>query len=79
MAGRDPRETREAVLLGLGCVITSVWVIAVLVQVAFPSRVVPPEVHAVMLVLVPTLFGTAAWQSRRANGNGNGNGNGGWK
>lgn len=65
MAGRDPHETREMVLLVLGCVIVSVWVIAVLVQVASPSRVVPTEVHGVMLILVPILFGGAAWAARK--------------
>jgi len=65
VAPRDVRETREIVLLVLGCVITAVWVISVLVQIALPSRVVPAEVHAVMLLLVPILFGSAAWQARK--------------
>lgn len=65
MPDRDIRETRERVLLTLGCIIGGVWAIAVLVQVAFPNHVVPTEVHAVMLVLVPLLFGSAAWQARR--------------
>jgi hypothetical protein len=65
VAARDPHETREIVLLILGCVIVAVWVIAVLVQVAFPARVVPTEVHGVMLILVPILFGGAAWAARK--------------
>lgn len=65
VAPRDPRETREIVLLVLGCVITAVWVVSVLVQIVFPSRVVPQEVHAIMLILVPILFGGAAWQARK--------------
>lgn len=67
----NPRDRREIVLLGLGCVICGVWVIAVLVQVVFPQHVVPQEVHAVMLILIPLLFGSAALSSRK-NGNGNG-------
>lgn len=74
MAENDSREFREKVLLILGCVICAVWVIAVLVQVVFPNRVVPDAVHGVMLVLVPLLFGTAAYATRNRNGNGNGNG-----
>lgn len=65
MPSRDANAVRETVLLGLGCVIVAVWVIAVLVQVAFPKHVVPTEVHGVMLVLVPILFGGAAWAARK--------------
>ena len=71
MAGGDSGDFREKVLLILGCVICAVWVIAVLVQVAFPKHVVPTEVHGVMLVLIPLLFGGAALQAR-ASKNGNG-------
>lgn len=72
MLGRDPNELREVVLLALGCVITAVWVLGVVVQVIFPTHVLPTEVHGVMLVLVPILFGGAAWTARKQNGNGNG-------
>ena len=67
MAAGDTRERRENVLLTLGCVISGVWVVAVLVQVAFPSHPVPTEVHGVMLVLVPLLFG-GAFLTGRKNG-----------
>jgi len=69
MAANDRASLREKVLLGLGCVICGVWAVAVLVQTIAPSHKVPQEVHAIMLVLIPLLFGAAAWQSRR-NGNG---------
>lgn len=63
-------EKREKVLLGIGCVVTAVWVIAVLVQVAFPTRVVPTEVHGIMFVIASSMFGTAALSARRtSNGN----------
>ena len=59
---------RERVLLTIGCVVTGVWVVAVLVQVAFPDRVVPTEVHGIMFVIASSLFGSAAWAARKRNG-----------
>jgi hypothetical protein len=68
VSGHETREAREKILLVLGCAITSVWVFAVTVQVIFPTHVVPTEVHGVMLVLTPILFGSAAWQSHKNAG-----------
>lgn len=65
MTRRDPNEIRETVLLLLGCVICAVWVVAVLVQVVFPTHIVPTEVHGVMLILIPLLFGGAALAARK--------------
>lgn len=64
---------RERVLLGIGCVVTAVWVVAVLVQVAIPSHVVPTEVHGIMFVIASSLFGSAALSARKHEKNaGNG-------
>ncbi len=65
MAERDSRERRENVLLGAGCAIIGVWILAVIVQVMFPEHVVPPAVHGIVALLVPIMFGGAAWQSRK--------------
>lgn len=64
MSRRDPNETRETALLILGCVMCAAWVIAILVQVINPKHVVPTEVHGVILVLLPLLFG-GAWVAGR--------------
>lgn len=65
---------RERILLTIGCVVTGVWVVAVLVQVAVPSHVVPPEVHGIMFVIASSLFGSAAWAARRSEKNGSADG-----
>lgn len=70
MSGERGTSWRERVLLGIGCVVTAVWVIAVLVQVAFPSHQVPQEVHGIMFVIASSLFGSAAWAARKAEKNG---------
>lgn len=69
MASGERSGTRERVLLGIGCVVTAVWVIAVLVQVAIPSHVVPTEVHGIMFVIASSLFGSAAWAARKSEKN----------
>lgn len=75
---RDRNSLREAVLLVLGCFVTLVWSIAVLVPLVFPDRKVDPQVHLVMLTVAAALFGGAAVANRKQNGNGTekGNGNG---
>lgn len=67
---RNGHEVREAVLLVLGCFVTLVWSIAVLVPLLFPDRKVDPQVHLVMLTVAAALFGGAAVANRKANGNG---------
>lgn len=58
-------ETREVVLLTIGVVITVVWSIAVLVQVADPSHVVPTQVHVIMGTVALFFFGGAVHQARK--------------
>ncbi len=65
MSGRDPREVRENVLLGLGCAVIGAWVVGFLVQIAFPSHPVPTEVHGIVAIIAPILFGSAAYQARK--------------
>lgn len=67
MSSRERHELREAILLGLGCVIVGVWVIGVLVQVAFPSHVLPTEVHGIAFVVASALFGGAALAARKGD------------
>lgn len=58
----------ETVLLALGCVVVGAWVTVVLIQGLFPSHVVPTEVHGIAFVVASSLFGSAAWRSRKGNG-----------
>ncbi len=58
-------ERRENVLLGLGAAMIAVWIIGVMVQVAFPSHPLPAAVHGIVGVLVPILFGGAWIQARK--------------
>lgn len=60
-------------MLLVGCTVTGVWAVAVLVQVFSPAHVVPTEVHAIMLTVAAGFFGGAALAAKR-NGNGKGNG-----
>ncbi len=71
---RDRHAFREAVLLGLGCIVTLVWSISTLVPLIYTDRQVDGGVHLVMLTVAGGLFGAAAIAGRKANGNGNGNG-----
>ena len=66
MAAGEKSAAWERVLLGIGCAVTVVWVFAVIVQVIFPSHVVPTEVHGIMFVIASGFFGSAAWQARKA-------------
>ena len=61
-----PAELRETVLLIIGCAVTFAWVVAVIVEVIFPTHAVPAEVHGIMALLIPALFGSAAYQGRKA-------------
>ena len=70
MVKRERGGLAERVLLAIGCAVTAVWVIAVLVQVVLPSHVVPQEVHGIMFVIASSLFGSAAWASRKSGRNG---------
>jgi hypothetical protein len=82
VAKREGAWSSETVLLALGCVVVGAWVIAVLVEAAFPSHVVPPEVHGIVFVVATSLFGGAAYANKKngnnggVNGKNGGNGNG---
>ncbi len=59
---------RERVLLSIGCVVTAVWAIGSLVQFAYPTHVVPWQVHLVMFSVASFFFGKAAFESYRGGG-----------
>lgn len=65
MNQRDPHELRETVLLVLGCFVVGAWIVAVLIQAAYPTHVVPTEVHAIAFIVSSALFGGAAVAARR--------------
>jgi uncharacterized membrane protein len=60
------------VLLGIAVLIAIVWAIATMVQVIFPSRVVPTEVHFVMMSVAAFFFGGSVFAAWKRNGNGKG-------
>lgn len=62
---------RERILLAIACVITTVWAVATVVQVAFPDRVVPEYANLAMMVVAGSFFTgsvAAARQSNKRNG-----------
>lgn len=63
---------QEKVYLGIAVTVTAVWVIATLVQVAFPERVVPTYVNIIMVTVAAAFFGAHGVKSARRNGNGGG-------
>lgn len=67
MAGREPRFDTESVLLALGCVVMGTWVLLVLIQGAFPSHVVPTEVHGICGIVATSLFGGAWFKARKGD------------
>lgn len=69
MPKSEQAELRETVLLVLGCVVVAAWIVVVLIQAAYPSHVVPKEVHGIAFLVASSLFGTAFVVNRRsANG-----------
>ena len=70
--GHDPGGLRpaEKILYGIGCVVTAVWTIAVLVPLIFPSRQVSPQVHIVMLTVATACFALGGVKQIKRNGNG---------
>jgi uncharacterized membrane-anchored protein len=60
----------ERVLLVIACVITTVWAVATIIQVAFPTRVVPEYANLAMMVVAGSFFTGSVVTSRRANKNG---------
>lgn len=72
MARSDRRELNETILLVLGCVVVGAWVIVVLVQSAFPTHVVPTEVHGIAFVVASALFGSAFVVGRKGGASGSG-------
>lgn len=69
MGKNEASERRETVLLVLGCVVVGAWIVVVLIQAAFPTHVVPREVHGIAFLVSSSLFGTAFVVNRRG-GNG---------
>lgn len=63
-------EPRERILRGIAVTVTTVWVVATVVQVVDPTRQVPATVNVIMGMVVSALFGAAAISSGRRNGNG---------
>lgn len=55
-------------VFGIAVLIASVWAIATLVAVVFPSHPVPPSVNAVMGAAVTAAFGLAGILATRRNG-----------
>lgn len=60
----------EKILYGIGCVVTFVWSLAVLIPLVFPSRHVDPQVHFVMFTVATACFALAGVKQIRRNGNG---------
>lgn len=65
MTPREAGETRENILLALGCLVVGAWIVVVLIQAAFPSHVVPDAVHGIAFVVASALFGGAALAARK--------------
>lgn len=74
--GRGLRPEQK-ILYGMGCVVTLVWSIAVIVPLIFPSREVSSQVHVVMVLVAGGCFALGGVRTPlRRNGNGKENGNG---
>ncbi len=73
MAAGDNSNSREAVLLALGCLVVIAEVVLVFIQSLLPNHPVPTEFHAIAFVAATSLFGSAALSARKAEKNGNGN------
>ena len=73
MSANDSGSRREAVLLGLGCLVVVAEVALVFIQSLLPNHPVPTEFHAIAFVCATSLFGSAALAARKQERNGNGN------
>lgn len=65
-----PLTAGEKVLYGIGCVVTIVWSISVLVSQAFPNRDMDAQVHTVMLLVAGGCFALGGVRGRRERKNG---------
>lgn len=63
--GGETSSAYERTFLGIAVTVAAVWAIATLVQVAFPSHVVPLSVNAIMGTVSASFFGGAALAGRR--------------
>lgn len=61
---KGPGDPREAVLLGVACIVVVVWAVATLAQVASPDHQVPRGLDVIMPIVATCLFG-GAWMSGR--------------
>lgn len=64
---RGPGDPREAVLLGVACLVVVIWSIATLWQVIDPSHQTPAGLDVVMPIVATGLFGSA-WLTGRKRG-----------
>jgi MFS-type transporter involved in bile tolerance (Atg22 family) len=67
----DTKSAYERVFLGIAITVTIVWSVATLVQIAFPTRVVPEYANFIMMTVAGGFFGGAVLSSKR-NVNSNG-------
>lgn len=58
----------ERVFLAIAIVVTVVWAMATLVQVAYPAHPVPQYANLVMMIVAGSFFGGAVVVGRRNNG-----------
>jgi hypothetical protein len=63
--GSNGSSAYEKTFLGIAITVAAVWAIATLVQVAFPSHVVPLSVNAIMGTVATSFFGGAFVAGRR--------------
>ena len=65
-------NAREALLLGIACVVTVVWAVATITQVIAPTHIVPEYANLAMMLVAGSFFSGSVLARRRRNGNGNG-------
>lgn len=51
------RPTYDRVFFGLAVFIATIWGIATVIQLIFPSRVVPPTINYLMIAVAGAFFG----------------------
>ena len=68
----EPRsfQAREALMLGIACVVTIVWAVATIAQVIAPSHVVPEYANLAMMLVAGSFFTGSIITRKRRNGNG---------
>lgn len=64
----------ERVFLGIAIIVTLIWAVATVVQIAYPNRVVPEYANLVMMTVAGSFFGGAVLTSRANRRAGDSNG-----